>query len=79
MSDKEDFDDQGMEVDPSQEDADDDVSEEVGDDEEDDGDSDDSDIDAEVKLYENYAEILNQISAQSYGYDNYVKLVQMAQ
>lgn len=73
MSDQEDFDDQEMDVDLSQEDADDDVSDNLSDD------SGDSDIDAEVQLYEKYAEILNLISAQTYVYDNYVQLVQVAQ
>lgn len=76
MSDQEDFDDQEeMEVDLSQADADDDVSDELSDGD----DSDDSDIDAEVKLYEKYAEILTQISADNYAYDYYVQLIQVAQ
>lgn len=78
MSDQEDFDDQEMDVDPSQASVEDDVSDDLsdGDDEDDSG---DSDIDAEVQLYEKYAEILKQISLQSYVYDNYAQLVQVAQ
>lgn len=75
MSDQEEFDDQEMEVDLSQDDADDDVSDDLDDAD----DSGDSDIDAEVKLYEKYAEILSLISSQTYVYDNYVQLVQVAQ
>lgn len=78
MSDQEDLDDHEMDVDLSQGDADeDDDVLSAGDD--DDDDSGDSDIDAEVKLYEKYAEILNQIAAQTYVYDNYLQLVQVAQ
>lgn len=72
MSDQEDFGDEQMDVDLLPASGDDDVS--------DDGDdSGDSDIDAEVQLYEKYAEILKSISTQSYVYDNYVQLVQVAQ
>lgn len=73
MSDQEDFDDQEMDVDLSQEDVDDDVSDNLSDD------SGDSDIDAEVQLYEKYAEILNLIASHTYVYDNYVQLIQVAQ
>lgn len=76
MSDQEDFDDQEeMEVDLLQADAGDDVSDELSDGD----DSDDSDIDAEVKLYEKYAEILTHISTDTYAYDHYVQLIQVAQ
>lgn len=77
MSDQEEFDDLEMDVDLSQADADDDVDELSDDD--DDDDSGDSEIDAEVQLYEKFTEILNQISADSYNYDNYVQLVRLAQ
>lgn len=77
MSDQDYFDDPQMDVDQSQASADEDdkVSDNLsaGDD------SGDSDIDAEVQLYEKYAEILNLISSQTYVYDNYVQLVQVAQ
>ena len=76
MSDQEDFDDQEeMDVDLSQGDADDNVSDELNDID----DSDDSDIDEEVKLYEKFAEILGQISADPYAYEYYVELVKVAQ
>lgn len=75
MSDQEDFDDQEMEVDPSQVSEGDDVSGDLSDAD----DSGDSDIDAEVQLYEKYAAILTSISSQTYVYDNYVQLVQVAQ
>lgn len=77
MSDQDYFDDPQMDVDQSQASADEDdkvsVNLSAGDD------SGDSDIDAEVQLYEKYAEILNLISSQTYVYDNYVQLVQVAQ
>lgn len=76
MSDQEDFDDQEMDVDSSQADVDENVSDDLTDGDDSDG---DSDIDAEVRLYEKYAEILNIISSQTYVYDNYVQLVQVAQ
>lgn len=77
MSDQEEFDDLEMDVDLSQAGADDDVDElSDGDDDDDSG---DSEIDAEVQLYEKYAELLAQISADSYNYDNYVQLVELAQ
>lgn len=73
MSDQDEFDDQEMEVDLSQGDAEDAEDDDLSDD------SGDSDIDAEVKLYEKYAEILGAISSQTYVYDNYVQLVHVAQ
>lgn len=79
MSDQEEFDDLEMDVDLSQADADDDVDELSDGDDDDDDDSGDSEIDAEVQLYEKFTEILNQISADSYNYDNYVQLVRLAQ
>lgn len=79
MSDQEEFDDLEMDVDLSQAGADDDVDELSDGDDDDDDDSGDSEIDAEVQLYEKYAELLAQISADSYNYDNYVQLVELAQ
>lgn len=78
MSDPEDFDDQKMDVDEhsAQGDAKDNDSNESNDGDDDSG---DSDIDAEVKLYEKYAEILTHISAASHVYDHYVQLVEVAQ
>lgn len=86
MSDQEEYDDYGMDVDQSSqantidtvenENDNDDVSGDEGDDSSDGG---DSDIDAEVELYEKYAETLKVISSESYGYDNYVELVRLAQ
>lgn len=69
-----------MDVDLSQS-ADDNKSDDLSDEDDIDdvGDSDDSDIDAEVKLYEKYAKILGSIAEQTYVYDNYVQLVQVAQ
>lgn len=82
MSDQEEFDDYGMDVDPSSqantnENDDDNVSDNLSDGE--DSSDGDSDIDAEVELYEKYAKILAVISSQTYAYDNYVELVRVAQ
>lgn len=83
MSDQEEFDDYGMDVDQSSqantnEKDDDNVSDNdlSGGDDSSDG---DSDIDAEVEQYEKYAEILKSISSQPFVYDNYVELVRVAQ
>lgn len=81
MADQEEIDDQQMDVDLSQLSEDDNVSDNLsdGDDCDDGDDSGDSDIDAEVQLYEKYAGILKSISEQTFVYDNYVQLVQVAQ
>lgn len=81
MADQEEIDDQQMDVDLSQLSEDDNVSENLSDEDDCDvgDDSGDSDIDAEVQLYEKYAEILKSISEQNFVYDNYVQLVQVAQ
>lgn len=82
MSDQEEFDDYGMDVDQSSqantnEKDDDNVSDNLSDG--DDSSDGDSDIDAEVELYEKYAKILDTISSQTFVYDNYVELVRVAQ
>lgn len=79
MSDQEDFDDELMEVDPSQgaaDDSDENVSESENSNE---NDSDSDDAGDEEELYSKYLEILTQIQTESYVYDNYVQLVQVAQ
>lgn len=77
MSDQEEFDDLEMDVDLSQANQDDDVDElSDGDDDDDSG---DAEFDAEVQLYEKYAVLLSQISADPYNYDNYVQLVELSQ
>lgn len=82
MSDQEEYDDYGMDVDPSSqantnENDDDSATENVSDDGEEDSSDDDSDV--EVKLYEKYAQLLGAISSETYVYDNYVELVSVAQ
>lgn len=75
MSDQEDFDDEMMEVDPSSQGAANDLeSENSGE-----NDSDSDDAGDEEELYSKYLEIITQIQAESYVYDNYVQLVQVAQ
>lgn len=82
MSDQEELDDYGMDVDQTSqantnEKDDDNVSDGLsGGDDSSDG---DSDIDAEVELYEKYAKILDVISTLPFVYDNYVELVRVAQ
>lgn len=77
MSDQEDFDDEMMEVDPSQDAANDsdenDSESEIS--SENESDSEDA---GQVELYSKYLEILTQIQAESYVYDNYIQLVQVA-
>lgn len=88
MSDQEDFDDEMMEVDPSQgaaNDSDENDSNENDSDENDsefennsENESDSDDAGDEEELSNKYLEILTQIQADGSLYDNYVQLVQVA-
>lgn len=79
MSDQEDFEDEMMEVDPSQSAANDSDENESEAENTSENDSDSEDAGQQEELYDKYLEILTQIQAESYLYDNYVQLVQVAQ
>lgn len=79
MSDQEDYDDEQMDIDPSQSAKVIDLDAEGSDSENDSDDSDSDGGDEEEQLYKKYLELLGEIQTQSYVYDNYVQLVQVAQ